>query len=63
MMAVLIGNFDAASTLLTGGANLDTKHPFGKSTALHFAAEVGRSDVVRLLFQQGANVEAEKSTG
>eukprot|EP00092_Neocalanus_flemingeri_P024493 GFUD01026561.1.p1 GENE.GFUD01026561.1~~GFUD01026561.1.p1 ORF type:complete len:899 (-),score=198.15 GFUD01026561.1:15-2711(-) len=63
MMAAAMGNLDVISTLLDGGANPNTRHAFGKTTALHFAAEVGRAEAVELLCRRGADVEAEKTTG
>lgn len=63
MMASAMGNLDVVSTLLEGGANPNTRHAFGKTTALHFAAEVGRAEVVKILCSKGADVEAEKTTG
>ena len=63
MMAASMGHLGAVQALLDGGANPDTGHNYGKSTALHFAAEVGRDDVVRELCNRGAKVEAEKVTG
>ena len=63
MMAASMGHLAAVQALLDGGANPDTGHNYGKSTALHFAAEVGRDDVVRELCKRGAKVEAEKVTG
>ena len=62
MMAASMGHLGAVKALLDGGANLDTAHNYGKSTAMHFAAEVGRDEVVRELCARGANVEAEKVT-
>ena len=49
--------------LLAGGAGPDSRHVFGGTTALHFAAEVGRLEVVGELCRAGADVEAEKVTG
>ena len=63
MMAASMGHIGAVKALLDGGANPDTVHNYGKSTALHFAAEVGRDDVVQELCKRGANVEARKVTG
>ena len=63
MMAASMGHLAAVQALLEGGAGPDTAHRYGKSTALHFAAEVGRVEVVRELCRRGADVEAEKVTG
>ena len=49
--------------LLAGGAGPDTRHVFARTTALHFAAEVGRLEVLASLCRAGADVEAEKVTG
>ena len=63
MMAAAMGHEEAAAALLAAGADPDTPHTFGRTTAVHFAAEVGRVAVLRLLCERGANVEAKKSTG
>ena len=63
MMAASMGHLEVVKTLLQSGANPDTRHQFGKTTAIHFAAEVGRDEIVKLLCDHGANVEAEKVTG
>ena len=63
MMAASMGHLEIVKTLLQAGANPDTKHQFGKTTAIHFAAEVGRNEIVKLLCDSGAHVEAEKVTG
>ena len=47
----------------SAGANADAAHKFAGTTALHFAAEMGRSEVVALLCAHGADVEAAKKTG
>ena len=42
---------------------MNRKHAYAGTTALHFAAEVGQVDVIRLLCAAGASVKAQKSTG
>ena len=49
MRAAAMGQAEAAVALLEGGAAVDAAHPFGRSTALHFAAEMGHEDIVRAL--------------
>ena len=49
--------------LLDHDAQVDHAHPFALTTALHFAAEMGREAVLRLLCAAGANPEAKKTTG
>ena len=49
--------------LLEAGANADAAHKFAKSTALHFAAEMGQIEACRLLCQSGANPQAKKIQG
>ena len=63
MMAASMGHLGVVRALLGAGARPDTRHQFGKTTAIHFAAEVGRDEVVKLLCDLGADVEAEKVTG
>ena len=63
MMAATMGHLKVTEALLKAEANPDTKHNFAKTTALHFAAEVGRIEIIEILCNHGADIEAEKSTG
>ena len=49
MMAATMGHLKVTEALLKAGANPDTKHKFAKTTALHFAAEVGRIEIIEIL--------------
>lgn len=53
--AVVSGNFDAVWYLLRCNANPDVKDLARGNTPLHFAASNGRSDLVRLLLEEGAD--------
>jgi ankyrin repeat protein len=66
MMAAAMGHVDVARTLIEfapRGADVDAAHRYAQTTALHWAAEMGRVEVVALLCASGANVEAAKITG
>ncbi len=57
------GKTDILSVLLNH--NADTIHllDYGRQTALHYAARHGRQDVVKLLVEKGAEVEAQNDNG
>lgn len=56
MVASAFGFDDIAKELIDrGGADLRAIHPFASSTALHFAAEMGRLEIVDLLCRDNHN--------
>ena len=65
MVAASFGHLDIARLLVeTGdGVDLNYQHTFALTTAMHFAAEMGRVDVVRYLCMKGADPHAPKKTG
>ena len=75
MVASAMGHTDVVAELLlapaehtTGsggprGADPNATHSFGHSTALHFAAEMGRADVIYALCAAGAHADAPKTQG
>ena len=65
MVAASFGHLDIARLLVeTGdGVDLNYQHTFALTTAMHFAAEMGRVDIVRYLCMKGADPHARKKTG
>jgi len=64
MLASSLGNAPIVDLLLSiGGALVNAQHSFANTTALHFAAEMGREQVLLSLCNAGADANAEKSTG
>lgn len=64
MIAASFGHVEVVRVLLgIGNANVNRKHAYAGTTALHFAAEMGQVEVIKLLCQHGANVRSKKSTG
>jgi len=56
MVASAFGFDDIAEELIVnGGADARATHPFASSTALHFAAEMGRIEIVNLLCRDNQN--------
>jgi ankyrin repeat protein len=56
MVASAFGFDDIAEELIVnGGADARATHPFATSTALHFAAEMGRIEIVNLLCRDNQN--------
>ena len=55
MIASAFGFDDIVKELLHGGANVRAIHPFASSTALHFAAEMGRVETEILLCRFSLN--------
>ena len=49
MMAAAMGHERIAEALLDAGADANRKHRFGGTSALHFAAEMGRVETIELL--------------
>jgi hypothetical protein len=54
--AVKNGHYKFASKLLQFGARIDDTDSYNK-TALHWAAQMGKTDLVRMLIEKGANRE------
>ena len=67
MMASAIGCTSVIESLLTTPDIIETdinqKHKFAGNTALHFAAEMGRGEAIKLLCDHKADIWSEKSTG
>ena len=57
------GSYDDAQQAVAGGAHLDAAHGIHGSTVLMKASEVGRLDLVRLLLDAGAAVDAQRPDG
>jgi len=49
--------------LLKRGAVVDARHPFANSTALHFAAEDGHHEIIKVLCDAGADADAATTLG
>jgi ankyrin repeat protein len=63
MTAAKIGNLDAVALLLDRGALVDTRDPEFQQTALMVAVRENHPDVVRLLVERHADVNAKTRTG
>ena len=65
MHAILAENasFEIVELLIKNGANVRVCEPEQQWTALHFAAREGHSDIVKLLLENGAEVDAKDSFG
>ena len=66
MIASAMGHVGVARALIEHtphGADVDAAHRYAGTTAMHWAAEMGRVDVVTMLCEKGAQVEAPKVTG
>src|SRR3954451_12190882 len=61
MEACIYGDAEKATALLEQGANANYVLPGGR-TALHWAAANGHSEVVRVLIDRGAEVNAQDDT-
>ncbi len=53
-IAASTGNIEVLQELVRFNADVNVAHRFAHSTALHFAAEMGHADMIRLLCQLGA---------
>ena len=51
MAAAAFGHANVVDKLLSSGALAEAAHPFAKTTALHFASEMGNVDVIKALCQ------------
>lgn len=58
-----MGHVDVLEVLVKYGADVNAKHKFAGSTALHFASEMGQVKAISFLCRHGANVEAAKIQG
>jgi len=63
MTAARVGDLESVRVLLDRGAKVDTTDPAFHQTALMIAVRGNHPDVVRLLVQRGANVNAQTRTG
>ena len=63
MTASRVGNLDAVKVLLDRGAVIDTRDPSFQQTALMVAVRENHPDVVRMLVDQRADVNAQTRTG
>ena len=63
MTAAKVGNVEAMKVLLDRGAAIDAKDPAFQQTALMGAVRENHSDVVRLLVERRADVNAQTRTG
>lgn len=63
MAASAMGYYTIAEKLLKAGAQPDQTHPFGKTSSMHFASEMGHADIISLLCQYGADANIRKTNG
>jgi ankyrin repeat protein len=63
MTAAAVGNLDAVRVVLEHGGTIDTKDPQFEQTALMVAVRENHPQVVRLLVELGANVNAKTRLG
>ena len=63
MAASAMGHEEVVVALIEGGASINHPHAFGGTTAIHFAAEMGRGNLIRTLCMNGADAEAIKTNG
>lgn len=64
MVSSSVGNAEAVGILLEdGGADVNAKHKFAGSTALHFAAEMNHEDVIKTLCEYGADANIPNDIG
>lgn len=57
-MAAFLGHANVITLLLDKGANIE-KPTLRGETALHLAARANQTDIMRLLLNNGANVDAK----
>jgi len=63
MTTAKVGDLESVKVLLDRGAKVDTTDPTYQQTALMIAVREDHADVVRLLVERGANVNAQTRTG
>ena len=64
MIAASLNMVDSINILVKQGhADVNAAHFFAKTTALHFAAEMGHTEAISLLCKLGANVNLRTSSG
>ncbi|KAH9255602.1 hypothetical protein BASA81_006432 [Batrachochytrium salamandrivorans] len=64
MVAACLGNVDMITSLVqVCGANVNAKHSYAGTSALHFAAEMGHVQAMQRLVDLGANVELANNLG
>ena len=63
MVAASMGHLLVMDVLIQHGAQVDARHKFAGSSAVHFAAEMGQTGAVKKLCAAGADVESEKTHG
>jgi uncharacterized protein len=63
MVATRVGDLNSVKVLLDAEAKVDTTDPTYKQTALMIAVREDHADIVRLLVERGANVNAQTRTG
>jgi len=63
IVAASMGHNDIVVLLLEYDADVNYLHPFARTTALHFASEMGRVDVIETLCTRGQAKRLRKKTG
>ena len=63
MLAIKLGNIQAAARLLEAGADVHWVRPHNGVGAAYIAAGYGHTEVVRLLAKAGANVNTPSNNG
>ena len=63
MRAAFVGDLDTVDTLLAHGADVNAKEPVREQTALMWALDRQREDVVHRLVEKGADIEATTTLG
>jgi len=63
ILAATSGSYYTVESLLTAGANIKVVVPANGRTPLHFAAEIGRKEVLRMLIRYGADINALDKSG
>ena len=61
--ASTMGHLIVVGKLLKAGAEPDKSHPYAQTSSLHFASEMGNTQIISLLCQYGANPNSRKING